>query len=425
MASTKEAGSLQAFAETHGLTPGSAGDLPRTGSLLTRGDLRLEGAAGGDLPGGRLGVIAHTVYTTRSDDTTTTHRHTAVITRLPESIGYAPYLLIGSGFGLTAAAVRGRPVDAAPDVRVIADDGIDEGWLRELFSPAFAEWLQRSPGDFGAELADGVLVVIRESHLTDAGKLEGLCADAGRVAGEISEESIEEAATGGGSVAKGPPPSREQRLASVLIAELERSSPPAHVESDLADASRLAKRSPAVFASTLRSTLLWMLGINIIGGGIYGLLLNLPDPLMAVLVYQVILAVVVGTLVFRSRTKQVAARASEDAFYIEYAKARGLREVEPLRFAAEHAEANLPAKPVRVFAGSFGGVPGHLMLTGDGRERGQQIALVRGPRGPIATTELNVSAPGISVAALDGFVETLVLDLETAPTSPASAAASG
>lgn len=60
------------------------------------------------------------------------------------------------------------------------------------------------------------------------------------------------------------------------------------------------------------------------------------------------------------------------------------------------------------------------MLTGDGRERGQQIALVRGVRGPTAATELNVSAPGISTAALDAYVETLVLDLETAP-APLSA----
>ena len=324
MPATKDAGLLESFAFARKLAPGSAGDLPATGSLLTRGDLRLEGAASGDLPGGRRGVIAHTVYTTRSDDTTTTHRHTAVITRIPESMGYAPYMQIGVGFGITALAVRARPFKAAEGVRVFADDGIDEGWLHELFSPAFAEWLQRSPRDFGAELADGVLVVIRESHLTDVGKLEALCTDAARVAGEISEESIEEAAIGGGSVAKGPPPSREQRLASALVPEIERSSPPAHVESDLADASRLAKRSPAVIASTVRSTLLWMLGINIIGGGIYGLLLNLPNRLLAVLVYQVILLAIIGPLVFRSRTRKVAAQASEDAFYIEYAKAKGL-----------------------------------------------------------------------------------------------------
>ena len=86
--------------------------------------------------------------------------------RVPESMGYAPYLLIGSGFGITARApLGGRAVERCtrrPGSSLV--DGVDEGWLRELFSPAFAEWLQRSPDDFGAELADGVLVVIRNSH---------------------------------------------------------------------------------------------------------------------------------------------------------------------------------------------------------------------------------------------------------------------
>ncbi len=265
MPSTKEGGSLEAFAKTHGLTLGSGGDLPRTGSLLERGDLRLEGAATGALPGGREGVLAHTVYTTRSDDTTTTHRHTAVITRLPEAMGYAPYLQIGIRFGPAGALEAKRPFQPAPGVTVIADEGIDEGWLTELFSPAFAEWLQRNPDDFGAELADGVLVVIRGEHLSDARELESLCADAARIAQAISDESLEEVAAGGGSVAKGPPPSRDQRLATGLIPEIERTGTPAHVESDVAEARHLAKRSPAVLASTVRSTLLWILGINIIG----------------------------------------------------------------------------------------------------------------------------------------------------------------
>ncbi len=72
-----------------------------------------------------------------------------------------------------------------------------------------------------------------------------------------------------------------------------------------------------------------------------------------------------------------------------------------------------------------GGAPGALMLTGDGRKRGDQIALVRGPRGPVATAELNVSAPGISAAALDEATATLLLDLETAPEPVPPTAAAG
>jgi hypothetical protein len=412
MAATKDLGTLAGFAEAEGLAAGSGGDLPRIGSLLERGDLRLEGAAHGTLPGGREGVVAHTVYTTRSDDTTTTHRHTAVVVRVPESMGYAPFLQMGRANGVIAGA---KTVEPVPGVSVRADPGVDEGWLRELFSPAFCEWLQRSPGDFGAELRDGVLTVFRAEHLSETGPLRSLCTDAAKIADAVRDEAIEEVEAGGGAVAKAAAPGRDERLAAALIPKLEVRAPPAHVEAELAKGRQIAARSGDVIGSVVRTTLLWMLGVNVIGGGIYGLLLNLPNPKLAVLIYQGILLAIITPLVFRSRTSKVAKRASEEAFYIGYAESHHLKEVDPLRFSAEYAEAGLPAKPVRVFEGLFGGTGGHLMLTGDGRTRGDQIALVRGPKGPTATTELNVSAPGVSEAALDGFVETLLLDLETQP----------
>lgn len=423
MASTEDTGPLFGFAKDQGLLAGSGSELPRTGSLLSIGDLKVDAAARGELPGGRVGTILHCTWVTRSNDSSTTHRRTAVVLRVPESIGYAPYLMIGRGFGLVVQSPGGggvRTLEPAHDVRVIADEGIDEGWLTELFSPALGEWLQRSPKDFGAELADGVLVVVRDGHLADAPALSRLCADATKIADAVREESLEESEAGGGAVAKPAAPDRGTVLADALIGKLELARPPAHVESVLGEAQRLAVRSGAVRAWVVRSTLLWMLGINVIGGGIYGLLLTVGDPLTNVLLYQALLLAIVGTSVFRAKTSGVAKAAAQGAFYRRYADSHELRGVEPLRFAAEHADAGLPGKPQRVFEGSFGGKPGHLMLTGDGRERGQQIALVRGVRGPTAATELNVSAPGISTAALDAYVETLVLDLETAPAPPSA-----
>ena len=85
-----------------------------------------------------------------------------------------------------------------------------------------------------------------------------------------------------------------------------------------------------------------------------------------------------------------------------------------------HSRLPLPGKPIRVLEGQIGGSHGFLMLTGDGRKRGDKIALVRGPKGPTAVADLNVSAPGMSTAALDEHIATLLLDLETAP--PVSAA---
>jgi hypothetical protein len=55
--------------------------------------------------------------------------------------------------------------------------------------------------------------------------------------------------------------------------------------------------------------------------------------------------------------------------------------------------------------GILGGVDSSLMLTGDGLRRGDSIALVAGPTGPVASAELELSAPGASAKALDAYVE--------------------
>ena len=47
-------------------------------------------------------------------------------------------------------------------------------------------------------------------------------------------------------------------------------------------------------------------------------------------------------------------------------------------------KASLPGTPKRVMTGVFAGVPGSLMVTGDGLKRGDSIALVGGETGPIA-----------------------------------------
>lgn len=164
MAQASNAGSLEGFAEAEHLQAGTGGPLPTAGSLLDRSNLVIDGAARGTLPGGREGTILLTTYTTTSDDHTTTHHHTAVVMRVPESMGYAPYLQMGRANGVQVGAKSAEPV---PGVSVRADEGVDEGWLTELFSPAFCEWLSRSPDDFGAELTAGVLTVIRDDHLRE------------------------------------------------------------------------------------------------------------------------------------------------------------------------------------------------------------------------------------------------------------------
>ncbi|MFN8114073.1 MAG: hypothetical protein U0R51_12860 [Solirubrobacterales bacterium] len=414
MAYDATTGLLDSFVAGNGLSPGTDGPLPTDGGLFGRTSFKVEGAGHGELPGGLKGTILHCTYEVRSDDSTRTYQRTAVVARVPAAMGYLPYLMVGSGIDLSTAGAGAERYDAAEGVRALVEKGVDRGWLTELFSPAFSEWLQRSPGDFGAEYLAGVLTVVRDTLITDATELTNLCADAAKIAGRLREEASEATEAGGGKAAKNVKVDRNARIAAGVIDELGPGSP-ADVASELSAASAIARRDGGTIARTIKLTILWLVGINVIGGGIYGLLLNLGDPLKAVLIYQVILVLIVAPLTFRSVSRSVATIASEEAFFRGYAKAHDLKALEPLAFAAEYADANLPGEPVRVFEGSFGGEPGVLMTTGDGRTRGDQIALVRGIRGPTATTELNVSAPGISARDLDAAVETLVLDLETAP----------
>jgi hypothetical protein len=52
------------------------------------------------------------------------------------------------------------------------------------------------------------------------------------------------------------------------------------------------------------------------------------------------------------------------------------------------------------------------MITGDGLKRGDSIALVAGPDGPIATADFDVSAPGASAEALDSYAQRLAAELK-------------
>ena len=151
--------------------------------------------------------------------------------------------------------------------------------------------------------------------------------------------------------------------------------------------------------------------MNVIGGGIFGLLLNLPNPGQAVLIYQAFLFVVIGFFVLRSQINGTSQKLAAEGFWQQYARERSLTFEDPSTFAATHAKANLPGTPKRVLTGVFAGVPGSLMVTGDGLKRGDSIALVGGETGPIATADLDVSAPGASAAALDAYAEQLAGEL--------------
>ena len=431
MSNSGKRGALSEFAANNGLEEGTGGELPRVGTVLdpARGNT-VEAAVHGRLPEGPEGALVQLIYERRSDDHTITERLTAVVTRVPESIGFAPYLSYGDGSHI--GLVVGQEAREIGNVRVRVDSGVDQGWLTELLSPALCDWLSRSPRGFGFELSGGVLVVLRDGLLSGESELRALCADAGRLAAAIREEVLEETDAGKAArsaAARGRDPEAVRIDKWVPHVSFERRTP-----KDVADAlgayQSVIRRAPFTYVDALIRGFLLALGISIISGGIYGLLLTAGDPLTNVVIWEGAVFLVCFYLALRSRINNDARAAAEQAFYLEYAKARGLRLLEPLAFAAEHAEAGLPGTPVRVLSGIFNGpentVDGALLLTGGGMQRGESAALVAGRRGPTATVELEPSAPGISADYLDQLTATLLLDLATAPgQAPAGWAAPG
>ncbi len=296
-----ERGGLAEFAKAHGLGPADTSKLPTDGGLLGHSDLRVGAAVAGALPGGEPGALCHLTYTYRSDDTTHTVERTAAILRVPESIGFAPYLGSAAVGGAPWRRVQVRELDGGAKVRVA--EGVNDAWLTELFSPAFSEWLARSPDDFDWELANGVLCASRRGHLTADADLARLCSDAAHIATTIREECLEEVDSGEAkrSAAKTPKAKRQDVLVNSILERTTFDHPPADVSSSRPQFRHVVTSHPATYLNALFRTLLWMIAVNVIGGGIYGLLLNLPNPGQAVLIYQAFLFVVIGFFVLRSQ----------------------------------------------------------------------------------------------------------------------------
>lgn len=194
------AGPLVKFAEGHALAFAERADLPKQGDLPSR-EGTVEGAATRALPGGAQGTLAHFTWTDSDNDTHHEVRpFTLVVTQVPESIGFMPYLGF-SGSGSKLSGVAGpfeemRKLDLGNDqgpkhTNAYAFKGASENWTAQLLPPALVDWLACSAEDFGFELANGVLCVARNGYLNEPAELETLCGDAAHVATAIREESLE------------------------------------------------------------------------------------------------------------------------------------------------------------------------------------------------------------------------------------------
>jgi hypothetical protein len=408
---------LARFAAAHGLTDASVA-LPVEGNLLSRGGQATD-AASGILPGGEPATLAHYTYTYTTNDADgnshTGHRSfTIVVTRIPDSIGFMPSL----GFSGTKSEMSGFGAAIAESVQVDLDDypelhgarlyryrGADESFTRQLVSPALLDWLARSAPDLGFELSDGVLCTSRQGHLEDTAGLEALVADAVHLTTVIRSESEEEQGTGSveASAAKDPAvdPRVEAALRQVPV------PPPADLNAALPAFRHHASRSPGTIGRALRYSLILALLLNIPAGAV-PVVLALEGVWIGLVVFEVLLVAVIFFFVFRKEVRQTARGSATEAFFRGYGESRGLTLEPPLHFAATHAEAKLPWKPDRVLSGPLpGGGEGSLCILGDGSKRADRIAVVAGPAGPVAESELEAEPQGLTAKDLDTYLAQL------------------
>jgi hypothetical protein len=413
---------LAAFARSHGLDYSETAVLPQQGATLTRSSGKVEGAASGALPGGIEGTLCRFTYVYEwSDSDNNTRREdrpfTLVVTEIPESIGFVPYLgfsgpaskLDEDAGGEDMAPIEMEHVKALKGFAASAYRGVSERWLAQLLSPAMVQWLGRCDEDFGFELASGVLVVGRNGYLGEPRQLEALCADATHLAGTIREESLEEVGTGGESEAARDVdfanPATEATLAQVRVGS------PADLAAAKAEFAAHLRGSGATLFGALRSGLLWTLVFNVPAIAIPIVLIS-SGLYLPLAIFELAIFLLIAVVSFRSRVRNGAQKLAAEAFYRAYAAERELELLEPLGFLATHAEAKLGFKPDRVFGGVLpGGMNGALALSGDGRKRSDRVAAIAGPRGPVAEAELQAEEPGLSATTLDDYAKRLSAEI--------------
>ncbi len=421
---------LAKFAATHGLAYSDRVELPKQGDLLKR-DGKVEGAVKGALPGGVEGTLAHFTYTysyTDSDNHTNHEERpfTIVVTEIPESIGFLPYMgfsgpaskLSANAGGEDMAPIEMDKSDVLEHAAAYAYKGTSQNWLAQLLSPALIQWLERSAEDFGFELANGVLCVGRSGYANDPRELVTRCEEAAHLAGAIREESLEEVGTDGGEIEAARDPDATDPRMEAALSSVPEKAPATPIAAQGAFKS-YARRAPATIFGALRFALLLTLVLNVPGVAIPIVLLT-EGAYVPLAVIEGALVLIIFFFSYRSRVRAAGAKYADEAFYRGYAASRGLTLEEPLHFAATHAEAKLPFKPARVLSGPLpGGSSGSLVLVGDGSKREDRIALVAGPKGPLAEAELQAEAAGISAKLLDGYAERLskevAEDLATQP----------
>lgn len=168
----------------------------------------------GRLPGGAIGRLRHQASFGSTMGVDIKLQHTLMICRIPESVGYVPFLSCrpaGLGGAMYAwdndnrakqsQVFESMELDRRYKVEVAKDQS--QNWIYQLFSPAFIDWLASStPVDFGFKLDLGVFNCETPQWRGQEASLSGevetelldlLLETGGKVASRIRDEVLEEA----------------------------------------------------------------------------------------------------------------------------------------------------------------------------------------------------------------------------------------
>jgi hypothetical protein len=259
-----------------------------------------------------------------------------------------------------------------------------------------------------------VLTTSRSSRLGDAGALKNLCEEAAHLTAAIAAESDEDSDTGNAaSNAAKDPKANDPRMEAALNAVAV--SPPESIKAaDKAFRGHVA-RSPRTIGRALRYAALITLLLNIPGAAV-PILLGVAGAWGALAAIELALVAIFGFFIYRKDVRQSGSKYSSEAFWRSYAKSRGMKLEEPLHFAATHADAKLPFRPDRVLAGPLpGGGEGSFCVYGDGSKRADRVAVVAGPAGPVAESELEAEPQGLTTKDLDTYLNQLAGEDHEAP----------
>jgi hypothetical protein len=193
------AASLSSFAAAHGLEAVASVDAgPLTPLLVESGAGRIAPAARGPLGDGFDGAIGRLIYKRNK-----TFRFAVALTEVPASTAFAPRVFCVQtgrstrddefyGFEARHSKLWTESIALNDRYRVATSPFQDQNWLRQLFAPAFVDWLAgTAPPGFSFELAYGALLCSTEDDDPDPAALTALAAATAHVAGRIATECEE------------------------------------------------------------------------------------------------------------------------------------------------------------------------------------------------------------------------------------------